>query len=291
MENYYLGLDLGTDSIGWAVTDKNYNIPKFKGNSMWGIRLLEGGNTAVERREFRSSRRRLERNKYRLNCLEMLFNEEISKKDIAFFQRLKDSALYDGDKNVSGKYSLFNDPDYTDKDYYKKYPTIYHLRKELIESVEPHDVRLVFLALHHIIKNRGHFLFDNDDLGKNGNFDFTAIFTELNEYIKSNSNYESEGFSCNDLKPVEDIIKNSSLTSSKKKEALIKEFALNKKVDVFEVAIVTLLSGATAKAKDLFNTDKYDDTEGKSICFKSGYDDKATTYESVFGENFELIES
>ena len=30
-----------------------------------------------------------------------------------------------------------------------------------------------------------------------------------------------------------DIIKNSSLTSSKKKEALIKEFALNKKVDVF----------------------------------------------------------
>lgn len=49
----------------------------------------------------------------------MLFNEEISKKDIAFFQRLKDSALYDGDKNVSGKYSLFNDPDYTDKDYYK----------------------------------------------------------------------------------------------------------------------------------------------------------------------------
>lgn len=290
MENYYLGLDLGTDSIGWAVTDKNYNIPKFKGNSMWGIRLLEGGNTAVERREFRSSRRRLERNKYRLNCLEMLFNEEISKKDIAFFQRLKDSALYDGDKNVSGKYSLFNDPDYTDKDYYKKYPTIYHLRKELIESVEPHDVRLVFLALHHIIKNRGHFLFDNDDLGKNGNFDFTAIFTELNEYIKSNSNYESEGFSCNDLKPVEDIIKNSSLTSSKKKEALIKEFALNKKVDVFEVAIVTLLSGATAKAKDLFNTDKYDDTEGKSICFKSGYDDKATTYESVFGENFELIE-
>lgn len=290
MENYYLGLDLGTDSIGWAVTDKNYNIPKFKGNSMWGIRLLEGGNTAVERREFRSSRRRLERNKYRLNCLEMLFNEEISKKDIAFFQRLKDSALYDGDKNVSGKYSLFNDPDYTDKDYYKKYPTIYHLRKELIESVEPHDVRLVFLALHHIIKNRGHFLFDNDDLGKNGNFDFTAIFTELNEYIKSNSNYESEGFSCNDLKPVEDIIKNSSLTSSKKKEALIKEFALNKKVYVFEVAIVTLLSGATAKAKDLFNTDKYDDTEGKSICFKSGYDDKATTYEIVFGENFELIE-
>lgn len=123
---------------------------------MWGIRLLEGGNTAVERREFRSSRRRLERNKYRLNCLEMLFNEEISKKDIAFFQRLKDSALYDGDKNVSGKYSLFNDPDYTDKDYYKKYPTIYHLRKELIESVEPHDALLGCSAGQHKDERRGY---------------------------------------------------------------------------------------------------------------------------------------
>ena len=43
MENYYLGLDLGTDSIGWAVTDKNYNIPKFKGNS-----IVDVGNSAVE---------------------------------------------------------------------------------------------------------------------------------------------------------------------------------------------------------------------------------------------------
>ena len=38
--NYYIGLDIGTDSVGWAVSDTEYNIPKFKGNSMWGIRLL-----------------------------------------------------------------------------------------------------------------------------------------------------------------------------------------------------------------------------------------------------------
>lgn len=23
---YYLGLDMGTNSVGWAVTDKNYNL-------------------------------------------------------------------------------------------------------------------------------------------------------------------------------------------------------------------------------------------------------------------------
>lgn len=39
-KEYYLGLDIGTDSVGWAVTDTDYRIPKFKGNAMWGIRLL-----------------------------------------------------------------------------------------------------------------------------------------------------------------------------------------------------------------------------------------------------------
>ena len=29
--DYYLGLDMGTDSVGWAVTDMDYRIPKFKG--------------------------------------------------------------------------------------------------------------------------------------------------------------------------------------------------------------------------------------------------------------------
>ena len=27
---YYLGLDMGTNSVGWAVTDANYNLLKAK---------------------------------------------------------------------------------------------------------------------------------------------------------------------------------------------------------------------------------------------------------------------
>ena len=288
MKNYYLGLDLGTDSIGWAVTDEQYNIPKFKGNSMWGIRLLESGETAVERRTFRGARRRLDRGKFRQSCLEMIFNKEIAKKDVAFFQRMKDSAFYDGDKSVDGKYSLFNDENYTDKDYYKEYPTIYHLRRELIKNDEPHDVRLVYLAISHIIKNRGHFLFDSDILGSGGNSNFSEIWEELNSYIQDN--FVSSGLYCSNINAVENILKNSSLTATKKKESLIREFHLNKKVNAFEIAIVSLLSGATAKACDLFNTEEYNDTEAKSITFKGGYDDKASVYESVYGENFELVE-
>ena len=39
--DYYIGLDVGTTSVGWAVTDKQYNISKFKGNAMWGARLFD----------------------------------------------------------------------------------------------------------------------------------------------------------------------------------------------------------------------------------------------------------
>ena len=56
-KDYYIGLDVGTDSVGWAVTDTEYNILKFKGNAQWGIRLLDESNTAEERRAFRASRR------------------------------------------------------------------------------------------------------------------------------------------------------------------------------------------------------------------------------------------
>ena len=31
---YYIGLDIGTNSVGWAVTDPEYNVLRFKGNSM-----------------------------------------------------------------------------------------------------------------------------------------------------------------------------------------------------------------------------------------------------------------
>lgn len=33
---YYLGLDIGTNSVGYAVTDPSYHLLKFKGEPMWG---------------------------------------------------------------------------------------------------------------------------------------------------------------------------------------------------------------------------------------------------------------
>ncbi len=182
IQDYYLGLDMGTTSLGWAVSNEKYEIPKFNGKSMWGTRLFNEAKTAEERRKFRSGRRRLKRRKERLKLLQMLFAEEINKVDSGFFQRLSDSKYYIEDKQVYQKNSLFFDKDYTDKDYYKDFPTIYHLRKFLFEGNKPKDVRILFLGLQHFLKHRGHFLFP--DMNLENVTSFSKIFEELKNYQK-----------------------------------------------------------------------------------------------------------
>ncbi len=73
---------------------------------------------------------------------------------------MRESSLVNEDKSSADTFSLFADPGFTDKDYMRLYPTVYHLRNALMTSEEAFDIRLVYLALHHIIKTRGHFLYD-----------------------------------------------------------------------------------------------------------------------------------
>lgn len=136
MENkkYYIGLDVGTSSVGFAVTDTNYNLIRKGKKDFWGIRLFNEGKTAEERRLFRCSRRRTQRKKERINLLKDLFETEILKVDEGFFQRISQSMYHYDDKTEQQKNSLFNDTSFIDKDYYKIYKTAFHLRNALIHG-------------------------------------------------------------------------------------------------------------------------------------------------------------
>ena len=116
-KNYYLGLDIGTNSVGWAVTDENYNLCKFRNKDMWGIRLFESADTASERRLKRSSRRRLKRRNQRIKLLQEIFSQEITNVDNTFFIRLNESKLHMEDKSIKEKYPLFIGEDYNDIHY------------------------------------------------------------------------------------------------------------------------------------------------------------------------------
>lgn len=181
---YYLGIDAGSSSVGWAVTDTMYHVLKTKGKAMWGVRLFPDASTAAERRTHRAARRRLQRRKQRLDILEMLFAPALNEKDPQFLARMHESDLWQEDKSINSKYSLFSDSNFNDCDYHAQYPTTYHLRSELAHSTDSHDVRLVYLALHHLMKSRGHFLYeisetsDNDSSLRDKFDDFCTLLSD-----------------------------------------------------------------------------------------------------------------
>lgn len=286
-DDYYTGFDIGTDSVGYAVADTDYNLCKFKGNAMWGVDLFEESNSAAERRTLRSARRRGLRKRNRIEWLQMLFDEEISKVDNAFFQRLKESCLYLDDKSSNVPYAVFADGNYTDKEFHTDYPTIYHLRKELIKSSQPHDIRLVYLALHHIIKHRGHFLFDNMGSDFESESSFETLFDDLKLYLKEE--YEIE-FECNDSLRFSEILKDKTLKKTAKSSESYKLFGYSKRNNPYETALIDLICGRKVKFSDMFGDKSFDSEEVNGITFESGYDDNENTYRDLLQEKFELIE-
>lgn len=96
---YSIGLDLGTASVGWAVTDADGKLLHFKKQPTWGSRLFDGASTAAEARSHRGQRRRYVRRRWRLDLLQSLLQEEIERVDPDFFLRLRQSRLVQDDPN------------------------------------------------------------------------------------------------------------------------------------------------------------------------------------------------
>ena len=57
-KTYYLGLDIGTESVGYAVTNETYDLMKFRGEPVWGTTTFEAAALAEARRMNRGARRR-----------------------------------------------------------------------------------------------------------------------------------------------------------------------------------------------------------------------------------------
>ena len=280
-KTWYLGLDIGTASVGWAATDTEYKIIRKNKKRLWGVRLFEEATTAEERRGYRSSRRRLARRKWRLNLLEELFTQEISKIDSNFFLRLKESQYHYEDKTHQVPYAIFNDKDYTDKDYYKEYPTIYHLRAKLMSEENP-DIRKVFLAIHHILKNRGHFLLQGQSF-KDGN---------LNNLIKELLKLDilHIGFDV-----TEEIVSKIATISLEKKTLTDKVNDLKKLYPKEKqlLEVFRLIFGGKTSLDKLFAIDEYKELDAsvKSVSFKEKiYEEVRHDYEQVLSNYIELLD-
>lgn len=283
-QDYYLGLDIGTESVGYAVTDENYNILKFNGKNMWGSRLFDEAQTAAERRTFRSGRRRLQRRAWRIQLLQELFSEEISKVDQSFFVKMKESPLILTDKTNGQKYTLFNDDDYSDIDYYSEFPTIYHLRKALLMEDRKFDVRLLYLAVHHIVKHRGHFLFQGS---VNNATSFHSVFDNLKICLRDEFEIE---LVCHSEEKIAEILKDKKKSKRDKCNEIFNELNVDKSNKQIK-SIVTLITGMKAKVADIFDDESLLEIDKPSISFsESSYETLRVELEDVLGERCGVID-
>ena len=258
-KGYSIGLDIGTNSVGWAVITDDYKVPSKKmkvlGNTdkyfikknLIGALLFDEGTTAKDRRLKRTVRRRYTRRKNRLLYLQQVFSEEINKVDSSFFHRLDDSFLIPEDKRGS-KYPIFATLA-EEKEYHKQFPTIYHLRKQLADSKEKVDLRLIYLALAHMIKYRGHFLYEESFDIKNN--DIQKIF---NEFISIYDN-TFEGSSLDGQNAQVEAIFTDKISKSAKREHILKLFPDEKSTGLFS-EFLKLIVGNQADFKKHFNLEE-----------------------------------
>lgn len=291
-QNYFLGLDMGTGSLGWAVTNDKYEVLRRHGKALWGVRLFESANTAEERRGFRTARRRLDRRNWRLQILQELFAEEIAKVDPGFYLRMKESKYYPEDKRgLSGEcpelpYALFVDKNFTDKDYHQQFPTIYHLRKMLMTTNQVPDIRLVYLAFHHMMKHRGHFLLHGNI---NEIKEFKITFSQFIQNVKNEELEFDLLIGDEECLETEAILRDQNITKSAKKSKLWKLLGAK---TACEKGVLNLIVGGKVKLSDIFNNKDFDDSERPSISFDdNGYEDYIGVIEAELGEQYYIIES
>lgn len=287
---WYLGLDVGTNSVGWAATDTEYNVLKFNGNATWGIYLFDEAKTAAARRTNRTARRRLARKKQRIALLQEFFAGEISKVDPLFYTRLKESALWSEDRSTAGDTSLFVGGNLTDKIYNRDYPTIHHLIVELIENPEYHDPRLVYMACSYILSHRGHFLIDVNEDNIKDVIDFERIYLDFLSWFDSCD--VNIPWSCS-VDTFKNVLRMKSGVTAKEKSFYqdIMGGAKAKDVDNDEMMpisiknLISFICGRKIKVADLFMNDDYKDIENASVSISSAdFDDVIDALSTVIDD-------
>lgn len=174
----------------------------------------------------------------------------MDKVDENFFRRLDESFLVSEEKNY--KHPIFSKEN-EEKEYYEKFPTIYHLRKYLSDNQEKADVRLIYLALAHMIKYRGNFLIEGDIDVTN-----TSIIETFKNFLELfNERYENEEdliIDDNKIYLLEMTLK-EKVSRTKKLENILKYFEGRKKNDIFG-QFLTLIVGNQANFKKEFNLEE-----------------------------------
>lgn len=297
LTKYSIGLDIGTNSVGWAITDDNFNLMRKGNKNLWGSRLFDTAQTAAKRRVSRSTRRRYNKRRERIRLLREIMSDMVLSVDPSFFIKMNETSFLDEEdkskvlgKNFKGNYNLFTDIDYNDKSYYEKYHTIYHLRKELCNNPEKADSRLIYLALHHIVKYRGNFLYEGQTFSldnSNKIEEMEYLFDKFSDFTECSFDEDTEK-----INQLLNIFKKKVVRKRKVDECLAL-FNITKDNKAPLTNLITGLVGDQFNFSKMILNDKVVASDGKDIKLKfsdASYDTKIDEYSGDLGDYIEFID-
>ena len=283
MKKYNIGLDIGTNSVGWAVVESEKQKVLRKGNKkLWGVRLFDEANSASLRRNFRSTRRRYDRRRYRVKLLQEEFKNEIDKVDPNFYQILKES-FYNKNDKINKTIKLNKEEIDFFNSYQKNYPTIYHLRNDLINEDKKFDIRLIYFALHHIIKYRGSFLVQGEFNTESLNIEeaFCNVVSLIRDYCQE--------FDIDENRDFKDLEKILLLDSKNDKKVELTSY-FNFMPKEFTNEFIKMINGNKFNFIKMFLLD-IESAKVELSFSTTEYDDKYDEYEKILGDRIELLEA
>ncbi len=260
--NYFIGLDIGTDSVGAAAIDERYYPLKYKGEPIMVSHLFDAAKQCAERRGFRTARRRLDRKQQRVALVDEIFAPQVGLIDPHFYLRKKASALYLEDKEgIEDKWVFFTSDEYSESHYYDEYPTIHHLLCDLINNKDKKfDLRLINIAIDWLVAHRGHFLSEVSKDNIDGLMDFGRIYEEFEACLER---MEKEmPWDRIDTKRFGDILKQRGINRKKLElTAFLYGGKIAQKDDYFldKKEFVALLAGGKVKASKVFREAEFEE--------------------------------
>lgn len=281
---YSIGLDIGVSSVGWACMKSDYSIPKHNGRYAMGVREFESAQTAEERSIQRGTRRRYNRRIKRIQLIQETL-APLFKDDPNFIINNNEKESHFWKNSNEFEHNSLSEVLNELGENKRKYPTIYHLRKSLMEENKAFNPRLIYLAIHHLTKYRGHFLNENMNWSEQDNT--SDLENKIIEYFILTTDFGYPEIDIKEnVKQIIEILQSDQLTKSDKRNEIKK---LTHKD--FQNPI-SLLVGLNANAATLFSSsDNVEQYKAEKVKLDLTKEEIVESYEKLTDEEQGLIDS
>ena len=166
----------------------------------------------------------------------------------------------------------------------------------MLETKEKADPRFIYLALHHMMKYRGHFLFEGQSFEAIDNIKDTFIELEqlINVYVKGKEEIEDNNKNNDKYEAIKICLADNKVKNKDKKENITGIFIKAGYDNKYSKELAAAVLGYEFNVGIIVNDNSLTDEDGKALKAKfadAKYEEKAEKLSDTLGERYYIIET